>query len=153
MANQVRRYLQAGSNPSTLRVRVPVLFRVIENSREAHRILLYGHPGCGKTLLASAVAKECGLNFISIKGPELLNKYIGQSEKSVRHLFNISIPYNGVDFERFETYSIARVQQSLVFFSSTNSILSLLEGVRLPIVSFYMRIQLTTQRTRFHRRY
>jgi peroxin-1 len=48
------------------------------------RLLLYGYPGCGKTLLASAVAKECGLNFISIKGPELLNKYIGQSEKSVR---------------------------------------------------------------------
>ena len=48
------------------------------------RILLYGYPGCGKTLLASAVAKECGLNFISVKGPELLNKYIGASEKSVR---------------------------------------------------------------------
>ena len=48
------------------------------------RLLLYGYPGCGKTLLASAVAKECGLNFISIKGPELLNKYIGASEKSVR---------------------------------------------------------------------
>ena len=46
-------------------------------------LLLYGFPGCGKTLLASAVAKECGLNFISIKGPELLNKYIGASEKSV----------------------------------------------------------------------
>lgn len=47
------------------------------------RLLLYGFPGCGKTLLASAVAKECGLNFISVKGPELLNKYIGASEKSV----------------------------------------------------------------------
>ena len=41
-------------------------------------------PGCGKTLLASAVAKECGLHFVSVKGPELLNKYIGASEKSVR---------------------------------------------------------------------
>lgn len=51
------------------------------------RILLYGYPGCGKTLLASAVAKECGLNFISVKGPEILNKYIGASEKSVRDLF------------------------------------------------------------------
>ncbi|KAG2343853.1 AAA-domain-containing protein [Suillus weaverae] len=51
-------------------------------------LLLYGYPGCGKTLLASAVAKECGLNFISIKGPELLNKYIGQSEKSVRDIFD-----------------------------------------------------------------
>ncbi|KAM0755823.1 AAA-domain-containing protein [Meredithblackwellia eburnea MCA 4105] len=50
-------------------------------------LLLYGYPGCGKTLLASAVAKECGLNFISVKGPEILNKYIGASEKSVRDLF------------------------------------------------------------------
>ncbi|KAF8127717.1 P-loop containing nucleoside triphosphate hydrolase protein [Boletus edulis] len=51
-------------------------------------LLLYGYPGCGKTLLASAVARECGLNFISIKGPELLNKYIGASEKAVRDIFD-----------------------------------------------------------------
>lgn len=50
-------------------------------------ILLYGYPGCGKTLLASAIASQCGLNFISVKGPEILNKYIGSSEKSVRDLF------------------------------------------------------------------
>jgi peroxin-1 len=50
-------------------------------------LLLYGYPGCGKTLLASAVAGQCGLNFISIKGPEILNKYIGASEQSVRDLF------------------------------------------------------------------
>ncbi|CCG80832.1 putative Peroxisome biosynthesis protein [Taphrina deformans PYCC 5710] len=51
-------------------------------------LLLYGYPGCGKTLLASAVASECGLNFIAVKGPEILNKYIGASEKSVRDLFD-----------------------------------------------------------------
>ncbi|PHH78292.1 hypothetical protein CDD80_7100 [Ophiocordyceps camponoti-rufipedis] len=51
-------------------------------------LLLYGYPGCGKTLLASAVAGQCGLNFISVKGPEILNKYIGASEKSVRDLFD-----------------------------------------------------------------
>lgn len=50
-------------------------------------ILLYGYPGCGKTMLASAVAQQCGLNFISVKGPEILNKYIGASEQSVRELF------------------------------------------------------------------
>lgn len=50
-------------------------------------LLLYGYPGCGKTLLASAIAGECNLNFISVKGPEILNKYIGASEKSVRDLF------------------------------------------------------------------
>ncbi|AET38664.1 AAA family ATPase peroxin 1 Ecym_3161 [Eremothecium cymbalariae DBVPG len=50
-------------------------------------ILLYGFPGCGKTMLASAVAQQCGLNFITVKGPEILNKYIGASEQSVRELF------------------------------------------------------------------
>ena len=50
-------------------------------------LLLYGPPGCGKTLLASAVANECGLNFISVKGPEVLNKYIGASEQAIRDLF------------------------------------------------------------------
>ena len=52
-----------------------------------YSLLLYGFPGCGKTLLASAVAKECGLTFSSVKGPEILNKYIGASEKAVRDLF------------------------------------------------------------------
>ncbi|XP_071798247.1 peroxisomal ATPase PEX1-like isoform X1 [Asterias amurensis] len=51
-------------------------------------LLLYGPPGTGKTLLGGVVARECGLNFISIKGPELLSKYIGASEQAVRDLFN-----------------------------------------------------------------
>eukprot|EP00743_Colponemidia_sp_Colp-15_P009795 GILK01010729.1.p1 GENE.GILK01010729.1~~GILK01010729.1.p1 ORF type:complete len:909 (+),score=206.63 GILK01010729.1:86-2812(+) len=50
-------------------------------------VLLYGPPGCGKTLLAKAVANESGANFISVKGPELLNKYVGESERAVRTLF------------------------------------------------------------------
>lgn len=50
-------------------------------------VLLYGPPGCGKTLLAAAVSHECGLNFVSVKGPEVLNKYIGASEQAVRDLF------------------------------------------------------------------
>ncbi|MDP2648079.1 MAG: CDC48 family AAA ATPase [Candidatus Yanofskybacteria bacterium] len=50
-------------------------------------IMLYGPPGCGKTLLAKAVATELGVNFISIKGPELLSKYIGESEKGIREIF------------------------------------------------------------------
>jgi len=43
-------------------------------------VLLYGPPGCGKTYLAKATANELGLNFFSVKGPEILNKYIGASE-------------------------------------------------------------------------
>lgn len=50
-------------------------------------ILLYGPPGTGKTLLAKAVATECNLNFLSVKGPELLNMYVGQSEANVREIF------------------------------------------------------------------
>ncbi|MFB6284559.1 MAG: CDC48 family AAA ATPase [Halobacteria archaeon] len=50
-------------------------------------ILLYGPPGTGKTLLAKAVANASNSNFISVKGPELLNKYVGESEKGVREVF------------------------------------------------------------------
>ena len=50
-------------------------------------VLLWGPPGCGKTLLAKAVANESKANFISIKGPELLNKYVGESERAVRQVF------------------------------------------------------------------
>jgi transitional endoplasmic reticulum ATPase len=51
-------------------------------------VLLYGPPGCGKTLLAKAIANECGANFISIKGPELLRSWFGESETNVRDLFD-----------------------------------------------------------------
>ena len=50
-------------------------------------ILLYGPPGVGKTLLAKAVANESGVNFISIKGPALMSKYVGESEKGIREVF------------------------------------------------------------------
>lgn len=50
-------------------------------------ILLYGPPGCSKTLLARAVATESGANFISVKGAELLSKWVGESEKAVRNIF------------------------------------------------------------------
>jgi transitional endoplasmic reticulum ATPase len=50
-------------------------------------ILLTGSPGCGKTLLAKALASETEVNFISVKGPELLSKYVGESERGVREIF------------------------------------------------------------------
>ncbi len=55
--------------------------------RPPRGILLYGPPGCGKTLLARAVATESKANFISIKGPELLSKWVGESEKAIREVF------------------------------------------------------------------
>lgn len=51
-------------------------------------VLFYGPPGCGKTLLAKAIANNCGANFISIKGPELLTMWFGESEANVREIFD-----------------------------------------------------------------
>ena len=51
-------------------------------------VLFYGPPGCGKTLLAKAIAHECQANFISIKGPELLTMWFGESEANVRDVFD-----------------------------------------------------------------
>eukprot|EP00923_Selenidium_pygospionis_P042724 GHVN01073786.1.p1 GENE.GHVN01073786.1~~GHVN01073786.1.p1 ORF type:complete len:856 (-),score=104.76 GHVN01073786.1:2201-4768(-) len=67
-----------------LPLRFPSLFR---DGQPRCGILLTGPPGTGKTLLAKAVAHECRVNFISVKGPELLNMYIGESERNVRSLF------------------------------------------------------------------
>lgn len=50
-------------------------------------MLLFGPPGTGKTLLAKAVASQGGVNFVSVKGPELLSMYIGESEQNVRTVF------------------------------------------------------------------
>lgn len=50
-------------------------------------VLLYGPPGCSKTVLARACASESGVNFVAVKGPELLSKYVGDSEKGVREIF------------------------------------------------------------------
>ncbi|KAH8983667.1 peroxisomal biogenesis factor 6 [Lactarius hatsudake] len=63
----------------------PELFA--SNLKKRSGILLYGPPGTGKTLLAKAVATSCSLNFFSVKGPELLNMYIGESEANVRRVF------------------------------------------------------------------
>lgn len=49
-------------------------------------VLLYGPPGCSKTMIAKALANESGLNFLAIKGPELMNKYVGESERAVREV-------------------------------------------------------------------
>ncbi len=67
-------------------LKYPELFRTL-NIKPPKGILLYGPPGTGKTLLAKAVANEANANFISVKGPELLSKWVGESEKHVREMF------------------------------------------------------------------
>eukprot|EP00177_Eucheuma_denticulatum_P004967 GFKZ01009035.1.p1 GENE.GFKZ01009035.1~~GFKZ01009035.1.p1 ORF type:complete len:797 (-),score=149.00 GFKZ01009035.1:3145-5535(-) len=67
-------------------IRQPELFSSF-GLRAPAGVLLYGPPGCGKTLLARAVAGESGANFISVKGPELFSRYVGDSELAVRRVF------------------------------------------------------------------
>jgi len=68
-------------------LRYPEVFEQMD-VQAAKGVLLYGPPGTGKTLLAKAIANEADSNFISIKGPELLNKYVGESEKGIREVFS-----------------------------------------------------------------
>ena len=67
-------------------LKYPELFAQM-NAVPPKGLLLYGPPGTGKTLLAKAAANESEANFISVKGPELLNKFVGESEKAVREVF------------------------------------------------------------------
>ncbi|WP_256686862.1 CDC48 family AAA ATPase [Halococcus qingdaonensis] len=65
----------------------PEVFEAMDMNA-AKGVMMYGPPGTGKTLLAKAIANEAQSNFISIKGPELLNKFVGESEKGVREVFS-----------------------------------------------------------------
>jgi transitional endoplasmic reticulum ATPase len=67
-------------------LRHPELFRAA-GVQPPRGVLLSGPPGCGKTLLAKAAASQTGVNFIPVKGPALLSKYVGESEKAVRDVF------------------------------------------------------------------
>jgi transitional endoplasmic reticulum ATPase len=112
------RFAQGSTNPSSLRetvVEIPdvtwediggledvkknlqeMILYPIDHPEKFHKfgmspskgVLFYGPPGCGKTLLAKAVANECSSNFISIKGPELLTMWFGESEANVRDIFD-----------------------------------------------------------------
>jgi transitional endoplasmic reticulum ATPase len=68
-------------------IKRPEVFREM-GIRAPKGVLLFGPPGTGKTLLAKAVATESEANFISVRGPEIFNKYVGESEKAIREIFN-----------------------------------------------------------------
>jgi transitional endoplasmic reticulum ATPase len=97
-------------------------------------VLFYGPPGCGKTLMAKAIANECGANFISVKGPELLNAYFGGSEANVRNLFDKARSASPCILFFDEIDSIARARGSGGGSSDTsdrviNQILSEIDGM------------------------
>jgi len=97
-------------------------------------VLFYGPPGCGKTLMAKAIANECGANFISVKGPELLNAYFGGSEANVRNLFDKARAASPCILFFDEMDSIARARGSGGGSSETsdrviNQILSEIDGM------------------------
>lgn len=114
-----------------LPAKYPVLF---SNLPIRHRsgILLFGAPGTGKTLLARAVAKDSGMNFISIKGPELLSKYIGASEQGVRDVFQRAAAAKPciLFFDEFESLAPRRGHDSTgVTDRVVNQLLTQLDGV------------------------
>ncbi|XP_073778511.1 ATPase family gene 2 protein homolog A isoform X1 [Danio rerio] len=73
-------------------------------------VLLYGPPGCSKTMIAKALANESQLNFLSIKGPELLSKYVGESERAVREVFRKArtVAPSIVFFDEIDALAVAR---------------------------------------------
>ncbi|XP_020219674.1 calmodulin-interacting protein 111 [Cajanus cajan] len=77
-------------------------------------VLLFGPPGCSKTLMARAVASEAGLNFLAVKGPELFSKWVGESEKAVRSLFakaRANAP-SIVFFDEIDSLAVTRGKES-----------------------------------------
>ncbi|RDY01976.1 Calmodulin-interacting protein 111, partial [Mucuna pruriens] len=77
-------------------------------------VLMFGPPGCSKTLMARAVASEAGLNFLAVKGPELFSKWVGESEKAVRSLFakaRANAP-SIVFFDEIDSLAVTRGKES-----------------------------------------
>lgn len=100
--------------------------------KQSSGVLLYGPSGCGKTLIASALANESKFNFISVKGPEILSKYIGNSEQNVRDLFRKAQKAKPciIFFDEFDSLAPKRGHDSTgVTDRVVNQLLTQLDGI------------------------
>src|ERR671932_831875 len=102
------------------------------NIRPHKGILFYGPPGTGKTLLARAVAHESGAHFIAVSGPEILNKYWGQSEARLRSIFNEARQKAPaiILFDEIDSFASSRDMMSESFEATlVSQLLSLMDGM------------------------
>lgn len=100
--------------------------------KQSSGVLLYGPSGCGKTLIASALANESKFNFLSVKGPEILSKYIGNSEQNVRDLFQKAQKAKPciIFFDEFDSLAPKRGHDSTgVTDRVVNQLLTQLDGI------------------------
>jgi transitional endoplasmic reticulum ATPase len=109
----------------------PEIFKKL-NIRPHKGILFYGPPGTGKTLLARAVAHESGAHFVAISGPEILNKYWGQSEAKLRSIFNEARAKAPaiILFDEIDSFASSRDMMSESFEATlVSQLLSLMDGM------------------------
>lgn len=95
-------------------------------------VLLYGPPGCGKTLIAKAVANEINAHFITVNGPEILNKYVGQSETNLRNIFKEAQAKSPsvIYFDEFDSISATRdADGNPLMAGVVNQLLTLMDGM------------------------
>lgn len=123
--DHVRKKLQNYMN----RAKYPEVFEKIGMSSPSG-ILMYGPPGCGKTLVAKAVANDAGIGYIDVKGPELLNKYVGESERSVREIFQRARDCEPclIFFDEFDALCPERSSSDKVMSRVVNQMLTELDG-------------------------
>ncbi|KAI8893192.1 P-loop containing nucleoside triphosphate hydrolase protein, partial [Globomyces pollinis-pini] len=107
------------------------------NIRPPKGVLLYGPPGCSKTLMAKALATEAGLNFLAVKGPELFSKWVGESEKAVQQIFKKARAASPsiIFFDEIDALAVRRAgQESSVGDRVLSQLLNEMDGIE-PLVN------------------